>query len=322
MATQPRLLFLIRAGNTGGTYHAFNQVRALNRMGFSAAAVYVGQEKVEPKSEPDLPILKGLGSLDLQPRDIVVIDEGFREAFTKLARVPVRKVLFNQAIFYGWYFGLETPEELNAYPTDAVITASGYATDFLRRFGVAKPIHTVFPKLDEAYRPAKKELKIAYNAGKRRLESRFVKTYFGARHPEWRNVPWVPLIEMTREQCATAMGASFIYASFAHLESLGLMSLEAMKSDCLVVGYTGGGGKEYATAENGRWIEESDYDGFADALADLCAAFNDPDRCRDQIAAGRKAAGHFDEGHFLSSLTDCWNGILGADAALYRRSRG
>ena len=44
----------------------------------------------------------------------------------------------------------------------------------------------------------------------------------------------------------------------SRLEGFGLPPLEAMASGCLVVGFTGFGGLEYATKENGFWCGEDD----------------------------------------------------------------
>ncbi len=318
MPKQPRLLYLIRSNNTGGTYVAFTHVQALNRLGFAAQVVYLGKDEID--FQPDLPVIKGLNAADLDPRDVLVIDEGFRDGFAKLAGLRARKVLFNQAVFYGWYFGFETPEELNAYPLDAVITASDYATGLLRLFGVAKPIHTVPPMLDERFRPGPKDLVISYNPAKRALEGHYIKTYFRARHPRWKDVPWLRLADLSRQQCADAMSRSFLYASFAHLESLGLMSLEAMKSRCLVVGFDGGGGREYRTDDNGCWIAEGDYAGFADALDRRCEGYAEADQYATTLAAGEATAARFNEARFTAALTECWNAILGAEAVEYRPS--
>jgi len=64
------------------------------------------------------------------------------------------------------------------------------------------------------------------------------------------------------------MRQSAVYAAFPLREGLGLMCLEAMASGCLVVGYTGQGGMEYATMYNGHWIEEGYHENFVKALAE------------------------------------------------------
>jgi glycosyltransferase involved in cell wall biosynthesis len=63
------------------------------------------------------------------------------------------------------------------------------------------------------------------------------------------------------------MAESAVFASFSYLKGLGLPPLEAMASNCLVCGFDGHGGSDFATADNGQWVQEGDHEGFADAVA-------------------------------------------------------
>jgi len=91
-----------------------------------------------------------------------------------------------------------------------------------------------------------------------------------------------------RQACAQIMAQSAVYAAFPFLESLGLMCLEAMASGCLVVGYTGQGGMEYATTHNGHWIEDGDHENFVKALGEGLHRASGPPHPR--IEAGANSA--------------------------------
>jgi glycosyltransferase involved in cell wall biosynthesis len=111
------------------------------------------------------------------------------------------------------------------------------------------------------------------------------------------------------------MGQSAVFAALPLLESLGLTSLEAMAAGCHVVGYTGHGGMEYATPQNGDWIAEGDHDAFVEKLAQACAKFQTGN---PNLAAGQATATQFSRAGFERELAGAWKDILGERAALYR----
>jgi len=63
------------------------------------------------------------------------------------------------------------------------------------------------------------------------------------------------------------MSESTIFLSLQRFEGFGLPALEAMAAGCLVVGFAGDGGWEYADHTNGIWIPEDDLEAAADGLA-------------------------------------------------------
>lgn len=125
----------------------------------------------------------------------------------------------------------------------------------------------------EIFTQGEKRLQIAFATHKRPIEANFLRGYFGARFGEYAHVPWVPLVQTSCADCARAMGQSAAHAALPLLESLGLMNLEAMASGCHVVGYTGHGGAEYATPQNGDWIADGDHDAFVEKLRDACKLY-------------------------------------------------
>ncbi len=149
------------------------------------------------------------------------------------------------------------------------------------------------------------------------IEALYLKGYFGARVPEYAHVPWVALNNMTRTDCAGAMAQACVYAALPHLESLGLMNLEAMASGCHVVGYTGHGGAEYATPENGDWIADGDHDGFVEKLRDALKLY-ESQQPNPKIAAARATAAQFSRTVFENELRETWLAIMGDRADLYR----
>ncbi len=70
----------------------------------------------------------------------------------------------------------------------------------------------------------------------------------------WR---WAVIQNKSEAEVAAIMGQAAIFLSLSRFEGLGMTTLEAMASGCLVVGFTGIGGREYASRTNGFWVERT-----------------------------------------------------------------
>jgi glycosyltransferase involved in cell wall biosynthesis len=112
------------------------------------------------------------------------------------------------------------------------------------------------------------------------------------------------------------MRESLVFASMSCLEGLGLPPLEAMASGCLVCGFDGWGGREYARIENGLWVPDGDLESFAGAIAR--ALEMEPEAADLQIRAGLETAKLFSEERFRRGLNSAWESLLGEAAERYR----
>lgn len=68
-------------------------------------------------------------------------------------------------------------------------------------------------------------------------------------------------------------------------EGFGLPPLEAMSAGCLVVGFAGGGGREYARPANGLWCSEDDVESVIHALARALDMLEDRPRLAGEYVA-------------------------------------
>ena len=81
------------------------------------------------------------------------------------------------------------------------------------------------------------------------------------------------------------------------------MPLEAMASGCIVVGFHGSGGLEYATDANGIWLRPDHLEAAADALAQAVIGVEQDDkRFQDMRAAGLITAQRFNRTSTESAL--------------------
>jgi glycosyltransferase involved in cell wall biosynthesis len=150
---------------------------------------------------------------------------------------------------------------------------------------------------------------------KRPSEAKQLKQWFAALCPQWAHVPWFEVDGMSRPQVAQALAESLVFVSLSKDEGLGLPPLEAMAAGCLVAGFTGGGGQEYATPENGIWVAEGQLPELALAIARLLAV--DASQYADRLQAGQATALLFDQKNFDSQLNSAWQHLLGETAAGY-----
>jgi hypothetical protein len=295
---------------TGGDFVSLDHIAGLIRLGFDARAFYGASDNGH--AQFPVPVAR-LGTA-FQPDDIMVLGEN--HSFAAARAIPAIKVMHNQNPYFT-FFGIESVAELNAYPLVHILVSSDFGAAKLAEMGVRKPISRVHPALPDYFAPKPKKFQIAYAPGKRELEANFLKGYFRAVAPDYAHVPWIALSGMTREACAGAMAGSAVYAALPLLESLGLMSLEAMASGCHVVGYTGHGGAEYATPENGDWIADGDHADFAAKLRAACR-LHESGAANPKIDAGSVTAARFNGTNFDRELAAAWTGILGGKAGLYR----
>ncbi|HWC62949.1 MAG TPA: hypothetical protein VG501_04950 [Rhizomicrobium sp.] len=296
---------------TGGDFVSLDHIAGLNQLGIDARAFYGAADNGH--TQFPVPVAR-LGTI-FQPDDIMVLGEN--HSFAAARAIPAIKVMHNQNP-YMTFHGVESVKALNAYPLEHILVSSDFAADRLREMGVKKSIHRVRPALPDYFAPRPKKLQIAYAPGKRPLEADYLKEYFRALVPEYAHVPWVKLQGLNRRAIAELLSVSAVYAALPLLESLGLMSLEAMAACAHVVGYVGHGGAEYASPENGDWIADGDHAGFAAKLREACRLF-EAGAPNPKIEAGRVTAARFNQMDFSDDLAAAWRQILGGKESLYRR---
>jgi len=115
------------------------------------------------------------------------------------------------------------------------------------------------------------------------------------------------------DQVAKRLRDAHVYVSTGVREGLGLPPLEAMAAGCLVVGFAGGGGLDYARADNGVWVPDEDAWALADTLARTLAALLDPDTAAPLEAkrhAGRVTAQRYTRAEFERNLVAFWTDCL------------
>ena len=126
-------------------------------------------------------------------------------------------------------------------------------------------------------------------------------------------VSWLEIHGLPKEEVIARMRDAQIYVSTSVAEGLGLPPLEAMAAGCLVIGFAGGGGLDFATADNGIWVPDQDPWALADALHETVASLDDTSAVASLDAkrrAGRATAENYTHDRFERELIAFWSAFL------------
>lgn len=294
---------------SGGIKLIFRHVEMLNRAGINA--VVVEQSGLSPnwcKSSAEVIDISQV----IEKDDILVFPENNAELLRKYATWPNKKVIYCQNHFMA-NCGLAGAPCYSDFGVSGILSLGTLATDFCEQrfpklpvFGVPGYVNrSLFQLVNE------KTLQIAYAPRKRSLEATFIRDLFCSSHPSWRSIPWVQIDANTENEVAEQLGQSAIYLSLQRLESVGLSALEAMACGCLVAGFTGQGGREYANAKNGYWVEEDDCLACVVALANAVAcAYKGGQTFHDKLESGYQTASGYSEKRLTERIVTFWKDFL------------
>jgi hypothetical protein len=307
----PRIVYLSWPAHeiTGGIKMAFRHVETLCQAGFEAC---VATPDAKPPTWFDTTATV-LSLKDLAPStDILVFPENHAGFLRQFAAWPNRKVVFCQNQFMVWR-GLKDAGDYADFGVRDVICPAELVAAFCRRRCPQQRVHLVPYGLDEQMfhpRPPKR-LQIAFAPRKRPLEAAFIRDVFRADNPSLASIPWVPLSRLPEKEVARILGESALYLSLCRFEALPLSALEALASGCVVAGFTGFGGRDYATSGNGFWAAEDD---CLDAVEQLAQAarlvVEGGDRLRRLVENVLRTAAVYSPQRFVHQLTECWRRLL------------
>jgi glycosyltransferase involved in cell wall biosynthesis len=298
---------------SGGVKTAYIHVRVLLDNGFNASIVLCGPDSHIRGADrnryflnsADVPELTLDENMTFHKNDIVVLPEGWGDYIKHFGATPLRTIVFCQNNYYI-YRGLGNARNYEELGIDRVFCGSEFMTKSLKeQLGYENtPIvpYAINPKI---YRPLEKSRQIAYMPRKMALEASFVEGEFKRLFPHFADVPWMKIDKMAEVKAAEIMGQSMVFVSFNRLDALGLPPLEAMSSGCILTGFLGGGGVEYATHENGFWCDPEDWRGAAEAVAAALEAFG-TEVGANMIRHGHDTAARYSARNMKDALLRFW----------------
>lgn len=290
---------------TGGHKVSIRHVESLVELGFDAiVALPSGAGK------PDWFSTKApmLDKVELRSDDVVVLPEDAIDLLRHFASSNFKTVVFNQNHFYAGAGGLSrlTPDELARFETH--MTCSRSVAAWTARYVPHKTISVVPAFADERrFKPGEKQAVIAFTPRKRLVESAAIRFMFERLYRGRVRWQWQAVQGVAEAEVATAFGRAAIFLSLSRLEGLGMTTLEAMAAGCVVSGFAGIGGREYASSQNGFWVEEDDCEAAAHALARATELVEGNSVGWDLMRqAARQTANSYSYQNFLMALEAFW----------------
>lgn len=303
----PRIIYLLLTAGAihGGHKMIVRHAETLRDLGFNTLCGKGPMHVAPTWFDYDIPFTH---PIKLQPDDIVVVPDDVPNTIGNLMRATSRIVVFSQNPYNLAAVGFEP---IGRFPPERfphfIAVAEGLADTIARAFPQAG-VEVIHPFADERrFRPAAKRPVIACAPKKRAFEATVIRQLFRQLHPRHASLEWVELNNVTENEMARTLGEAGLFLSLSRLESVGMTTLEAMASGCLCAGFTGIGGREYATPANGLWVDEDDCVAAADALANAADLFlSGAETGRAMVAAGLETAERWSYARFRDSLEATW----------------
>lgn len=292
----------------GGVRIAHHHVALLARKGFDARILLIDEKRDAHFSE-DVPTESMMPEFRIRPDDLFVIPEPWAQYIRQLRRHPVRRYVFCQNHFYI-HHGLAQAKSYAEAGIDTVFCCSEVISDYLTGVMGLDRAPIIHNAIDHAlFRPLPKRRQIAVMPRKMSVEARFIEGSFRRRHPDLADVPWVEISKRSESEVAQILGESAVFLALGRIEGFGLPPIEAMASGCQVVGFTGDGGRSFATPGNGLWCDPEDWLGCCDRLAEALRAFQTEDGDR-RVACGLETASHYTLARMERELVAFWQAEL------------
>lgn len=271
----------------GGVAVIHAHVEILAAHGFDAAIAMVEPDATDFYQSTAPKVFHG-GALALRDGDRIVIPEVVPKYVPEDAGRAVRRIMLCQNQYYA-PLGTDGRPPLSALGLDRIIVTSTAIADYFRYVHGRDDVALVPCAIDPArFAPAaQKRRMIACMPRKMPIEAALIRGALAARYPAYAGVPWVQIGGVPQAQAARVLSEAAVFLALGLRESLGLPPLEAMASGCLVVGFHGDGGREYARPENGWWAQDgADWRGCVEGVAAAIAAFDS----RSPVFTQRQAA--------------------------------
>jgi len=228
----------------GGVRVMYRHVDLLNEMGVKAAVLHDAEGFRAGWFVNDTRIVYP-GGLTLCEDDILVVPECYGPGL-HLLPASARKLIFNQAAYHT--FDL-LPVGVNPYKdVPNLLGMMAVSRDNLELLSFSFPGLAAWgtrPVIDAKIfhrGPQPLQRRLAFMPERREAERHQLLHMLAARGVDWE---LVPISGRTEAEVGAILRECAIFLSFSEREGFGLPPAEAMASGCYVIGYDGGGGREF-----------------------------------------------------------------------------
>ncbi len=268
---------------SGGVKVIYSHVSHLVGNGFPSFVVHINEGFTPPWLRSNVPVLYIKDGFRVSPNDIVVIPEDNKAAIRAFGNVQARKYIFCQNHYYI-FKGIRNGKSWSDYGISRIFCCSDIISRFIRSVFDVDDVPIIHNAVQlEIFKPRDKKLQIAYMPRKTPGELDFIKNLFCSLFKQFQHISWVCIDNVNEAKVAEILSESDIFLSTSIYEGLGLPPLEAMASGCVVVGFHGDGGLEYASEDNGFWCEEGNLVECAKTLGRVIGLINKRDKIVEKI---------------------------------------
>jgi hypothetical protein len=262
---------------SGGVRVIYRHVDALAAAGIPAAVVH---DKAGFRCTWFANTTRVLAAEDvvLGPADVLVVPECYGPG---LAGLPdgVRVVIFNQGAYHTFdLIPLEGTDAGAPYRgargLQGLLAVSEDSAALLRYAFPELPVAVCRQVIDgEVFHPGAQPpgRRISFTTS-RRPEERHQLLHLLRSRGALTGWTLTPIAGYTEAETARIMRESAVFLSFSERDGFGLPPAEAMASGCYVVGYPGGGGRDFFDPAYCHPVDDGDLLGFARAVEQACAA--------------------------------------------------
>jgi glycosyltransferase involved in cell wall biosynthesis len=307
---------------SGGIRRLYRHVEILNKYGLRASVLHHRRGFKPGWFATNAPVEYWDAGFTLNAGDILVIPEGHTDVIKATANAGCERVV----IALNWaniYARLPIGKDWRDYGIRHVIAGSQYERQFiLQSMGLDSTVLASGTNTD-LFRPAaRKKLQIAYMPRKNAEVFHILACTFRCGYPQWNHVPFVPIDSVSHDDVARVMSESAVFLATSFPEGLARPPLEAMASECVVVGFAGRGSLEYMEhGENCYRAEDADVLTLAEYLHVALERIVDG-RAEPMKAAARKTAGRYSLEREEQAVITFWRRFLAErQGALHEMSR-
>ncbi|ATG90442.1 Glycosyl transferase family 1 [Methylomonas koyamae] len=227
--------------------------------------------KIKRRFQPDQVVelrIKGGKSSVINSEDIIVIPELYGPDLAWVYGKGIKKVVLNQNCYLTFNgYSLNKDRLISPYldpDTLATLVNSKDGEDYLRHAFPQLLLHRFRLSIDPNtfYFQAEKKKQLCFSRIKNQQDAMQVINILKFRGV-LEDFEIVPFINLPQAEVAKIYRESVIFLSFGYPEGFGLPAAEAMASGCVVIGFHGGGGREFFNPEFSYPIEQGDILGFA-----------------------------------------------------------
>jgi glycosyltransferase involved in cell wall biosynthesis len=301
---------------SGGIRKLYRHVDVLNRHGFTAAIVHQREGFRCSWFANSTPVIYAATS-PVTRADFLVFPEVYGPQTATVAP-GVRRVIFNQNAYYTFSgYPLDGREAPMPYTSPDLVAALVVSEDSRAYLGYAFPALRIL-RLRYGIDPelfafqAEKRRAIAYMPRKNAADVGQVINILRCRGvlAGWE---LVPIQDRSEAAVADILRESQVFLSFGHPEGFGLPPAEALACGCLVIGYHGGGGREYFAPAGAYPVEAGNVIGFARTVEGVLRAFEEnPYLLRERAERGAAwIHQHYTLEQEERDIVECWRTLVG-----------